>query len=629
MDNQLRFADGTFHADEAADAAVTVTVRKGDVMGMQQHFVMDEGTASLVSNSRSTYFMNYQFIPDDAAGGWLVDSGAVTFYASYVYDGTQEGPASSILGSYYPGHGNGPDVNSLLQIHIAFASASPVDDTVLGSWANRCPGPRQSGMKVYYSYGNPIDPDGDAVGDPGVYLLFELDHEKGIRISGDDTWREMRKNGDIFHSFLDPPELEDFLTENGYRPGQKTTASFATALFAKNRTWAGNIQIGGKNYPDRIIKSPVGKPDIFPEENFIDITGADGDEIVHMEFNADELIVFKKRSMYVVDISEMDEEKLKSTHPGMGITSYQHACVTPHGVAFANPGGIFLYTDSEVENLLIEEGVDKISNETWKLETNWNTDIWDNGKLDMEYSLDNDKLLVLMNIIPGQDQAGDIFSYHFQNKSWTKGRDVMPQSFTNSKYYCTNLIKDYQNRLLVGAIDHDDTLSGIPVPSYYITPQTRTLFNMKFFQWDEALRGSKASIPRNTLKWTSRDMDFGGVGSKKSITKVYVTYKIAGFANSFIKVQYSVDGNPNIKYEFDTISTFDDKLGEENAYDVVSGLKCTNSIFRTVELIPADRAQAKKLNSFQLHLSNPNGITTKENLNFDDFTIIYKEHTTK
>ena len=628
---KLYLDEGSLAADEAATGK-TINIRKAGSMGMQQFFQVDDGTAGFVNNTRSSYYINYQFIPSDSIGGWEVDRGAVTFHASYVFDGNQEGPLSSIPGQYYPGAGAGPEVNSSLQMHFCFPTGSDVaQDAIPGSFSNWMPGPRQSGIKVYYSYGNPSNPDGDEVSDPGVYLLFEFDHEKGIRISGDDSWRTVNTNGNIFHTFNEPPELEDFLTENGYRPGQRTEARFGTALFAKNRVWAGNVTIDSRNYPDRILKSPVGIPDVFPEENFLDITGADGDEIVHLENKGDELIVFKKRSMYVIDIATMDEEKLKDTYPGMGITNYNHACSSPHGICFANPGGVFIYNGEEVENLFIEEGVDKVSNETWKFETNWDSDVWNDGKLDMEYSLENDKLIVLMNTVPGQDQAGDIYCYHFKNKSWTKGRGSMPQSFSNDKYHCTNLIKDYQNRILLAGIDHADTGVGnlIPTTNNSQETDTYTLYNMKFFQWDEALTSDTSLIRKNGLKWISRDLDFGGIGSKKSITKVYVTYRVAGIAPSHIKVKYSVDGDVATTYDFSNVSTFDDKSGEEIGYNKTTGLKGTNGIFRTVELIPEDRVQCKKVNSFQIHLTNESGPTPKAQLNFDDFTIIYKEHTTK
>ena len=615
------------------------------VMSFQKGTDAIEHLHSEMNSQFATFAFTCQFVEDDEAG-FLATGGPMKMYASFVYDGTQEGPLAEVDVLYAPGDSifssgsNNPAKNCYMELEaiVSCANAENGMTNVPYTNLNAYPGPRCSGWKVYYAYTGGADVDDDSTEDANIYLLFESDWEKGYRLAGNQHWNTFGPQQYIRHKFMDPPQFEDFLTENGYFPGQDTNALFSTAVYAKQRTFVGNVTKNGVSYPDRILKSPVGMPDIFPDENFIDIVGSDGDEVVHLEVDGDTLLVFKRRTLYLVDISTLDEEKLKDTKPGMGIVSYNHVCKTPHGIAFVNSGGVWLYKggESSVDNLLQEEGVDKISAETWRQQTNWDTDIELNGKLDIEYSVENDKLIIIVDTIPDNDTSGDVYVYHFRTKSWAIARNGMPQSDGNdSKYYCTQMIRDVNNKLLIAGMNTTGTniVAGSTV-GYETGPFVAL---MDFFAWDEALEGDTGKIETSSLNWSSKDFDFGNLGAKKSVTKIYITYRIAQRDTSDwsnIYLQYSVDGRTDQLKEFKDGSVFDDKYATsgEIGYTTTSyqGLKHTGGVYRTVELLPADKKECKKIKSFQLHISNAHADgVTKNKLNIDDFTIIYKEHTTK
>ena len=124
---------------------------------------------------------------------------------------------------------------------------------------------------------------------------------------------------------------------------------------------------------------------------------------------------------------------------------------------------------------------------------------------------------------------------------------------------------------------------------------------------------------------------------------------------SNIIVQFSVDGQSQTKYDFGTAKAkWVDKGTEAVKVDEVKlipynkyyGLLCTSEVEddsiggtagtvskhydrRTIELRPENPQEAKKLNSFQLHLTNPNANVRKNKLNIDDITVIYRMHSTK
>ena len=85
-------------------------------------------------------------------------------------------------------------------------------------------------------------------------------------------------------------------------------------------------------------------------------------------------------------------------------------------------------------------------------------------------------------------------------------------------------------------------------------------------------------------------------------------------------------------YEFsNSASHFNDSSGTEACYTQANGLKDTGVgiVYRTAELVPDNMSEAKKLNSFTLKLTNPNGAITANAFVIDDITVIYREHSTK
>ena len=75
---------------------------------------------------------------------------------------------------------------------------------------------------------------------------------------------------------------------------QELECIYKASVVANNRLYVGNIKQGGKVYGDRMIKSPIGKYNILPSSNFIDVAINDGDEITALAFFKDKLLQFKK-----------------------------------------------------------------------------------------------------------------------------------------------------------------------------------------------------------------------------------------------------------------------------------------------------------------------------------------------
>ena len=66
-----------------------------------------------------------------------------------------------------------------------------------------------------------------------------------------------------------------------------------------------------------MLKTPLGKYNIFPSSNYIDVAIIDGDEITGLAYFKDKILQFKKRKVFVINISG-DTEYLEDTFEGVG-----------------------------------------------------------------------------------------------------------------------------------------------------------------------------------------------------------------------------------------------------------------------------------------------------------------------
>ena len=640
----------------------------------EQYAVMGSNPARNPLPLYSGKIFSFMFVPSEE-GGWLHDAGDIKLHATNLYDNGQEGPPAGNWMSNSPGYNIFPDNDCILKIGFAAASMGPNANGVeqLSAWTNGTApgcsryynGPRIIGHRLYYSYSDLVGDTSNtsrANEDGNLYLMATVDFDKGYMIAGTNQWQTLGPGNWFEHTFLDPPVFEDFLSKNEYYPGEDIRATFKTAVHHKSRVFAGNVTKKGVRYPDRIIKSPVGMPDIFPDSGFIDVAGSEGDEIVHLEALGEELLIFKKREMQVLDITEKDNEKITQVHKGRGIQTHLHCVHTPHGVIFANRQGVLMYTQGEgkIQNLLETEGVAKISGQYWRELTGWDDNTTAN--IELAYSLENDKLIVNLDVIPTTDgsnhpNAGDVLIYQFGTTGWTMGRGVMPQSEGTNKSYCTNMITDFQGKVLFGVRDSDTAITNLTETD--VATQWNAEWKgkhgtaaatkwqadgaqerrVKFYRWQEALDGlqptdeatlAMSEIATGQLLLKTKDFTFDNMGAKKTLYKVYITYRVQGSGDSNIMCTYRVDGG-STDYHFATGSVFSDKIGTEQCYDTTSnkGLKETDSKFRTAELKPASRDECRKFNSIQFLITNPGGTVDRDYLNIDDITFIYKEHPAK
>lgn len=295
--------------------------------------------------------------------------------------------------------------------------------------------------------------------DDSWVLLADIDMKQGARatLSGNynawadgttyaqgtvvysDGFDSFRRNSDTYETLTlrDPSvALEDFATDGA---GTATNNKFWDAsVIAGNRCFLASARYTGAGgttsyFRDRIIYSQVNQYDVFPITNYIDVIRGDADDYVRLIHFNGHILAFKQRNLFIVDISAPNPALwyLKDTYAFRGIEHAGAVCMTPHGPAWSNEHGCFLYDGSRV----IDLRVNKISTTTW-------------AAFHTDYSIDGYHPKTNTLIVMGDctlDGSGDGYFFDFDQGAWTYASAV----FDSTKLY-TNLETDWSQDLIVG-----------------------------------------------------------------------------------------------------------------------------------------------------------------------------------
>ena len=191
-----------------------------------------------------------------------------------------------------------------------------------------------------------------------------------------------------------------------------TSARYKCSVIANNICYIGNIRQGGRTYGDRIIKSPVGKFDIYPSTNFLEVAIGDGDAITALAEYSDRLLQFKRESVYVINISG-DQEYIEDHQLHMGVDSQSAVTRISNGIAWVNPNGCYVYNGEIIEDIVSN----RIDPDEWREFI---------GSKGMAGYLTRRKQIVVCGNPTNVSSIGDVYVYDLRTGSWTKGTDKLP-----------------------------------------------------------------------------------------------------------------------------------------------------------------------------------------------------------
>ena len=392
---------------------------------------------------------------------------------------------------------------------------------------------------------------------------------------------------------------------------------YKTSIVANSRLYVGNIRQDGAYYPDRMLKSPIGKYNILPKSNFIDVAINDGDEITALEYYKDKLLQFKKRKVFVINISG-DYEFLEDTFDIVGVRFPYQVTKTPYGIIWVNSKGCFLYNGESLVNLVenkipIDEKDAVVSGNWWLVS---DTDTY--GTM-IGYDAKSKDIVITRNLEQYSSSASiDGWIYNMQTQSWY----ATHRAFTGiSKNSFNPILSNFSTNKDGGLIAYGKNT---------ITSSGSIVFN-EIFKWqhneanDEAICARKgatgSSVNNKVFYYDTADFTFGNIAARKKIYKIYITYKSMNSSgssmNSNVLVKYAVNGT-------NTFSTFSDS---STNYAASTGLAGATE-WTTAILLPSssiNNIYSLKLRVFDENLTDSSAVRFQIN----DISIVYREKRVK
>ena len=367
------------------------------------------------------------------AGEWYFasDHKFIQLGMTWIYDGKQESKMS-------PQKYKIVDAADKSKTSVQVDSNSPTDEKSLAigiEFATWPQNPRITGARLYViGYGATESAANDIIEDPLLLATIDAVSNLSRNERGSVTWadgkvtqiesastNQWKSNSTGVSSF---PSLT-YKILNGYDAYDNIEARWSHSVVVNRRLYAANVRqkaassrdlvVGSiqedseyKNYPDRMLRSPVNKFDVLPSRNEITVAGNDGQSITGLKTYKGKLLQFKQETVYIINVSE-DFEYLEDQVEGIGIKNADAVCDTDVGVAWTTHKGAYLYDGQKI----IELTDGKIDQKTW-----FDFVGWDGGRIG--YSQRDQALLVYTN------NTSVHYIYSLKSQSWTKGKNKFP-----------------------------------------------------------------------------------------------------------------------------------------------------------------------------------------------------------
>ena len=452
-------------------------------------------------------------------GSWERDNYAFAY--TFVYDGNQESAPYAVSSAKASSTVN---ANRPFKVTVYAANATAVTDYDA----------RISGARIYWKK---YDSTNSKVAQGEWNLLVDVDltgstsdnHAYGIRSKLGDkftNWSES-SNDAIATIIINDPPIDTYATLNGYRSSDgaliigNSGDGYKTAVFANRRMFVANVKMTGSDgeqvhHADRIMYSPVNKPDIFPESQFIDIIKGDAEEYIKLESVGDRLFAFKKDNLFILNIASPSPSGwfLESSHRSMGVLHPAAVFKTDFGITWVNRKGLFVYQEGGGISELTEGKIlNGDTTDSYGLNS-WAKYI-DNDTI-IGYSPQDKEIIININSSIITDSAnfgssgGDVILYDLETRSFWYGEQRLKGSAVSSNF-------DYDwNGDLIYASEASDTVT--------------------IRSWQSASQNS------GNILFSTKDFDFGTPAKKKKIYSVFITYEHSDSTSISNFLSYATNG---------------------------------------------------------------------------------------
>ena len=434
-------------------------------------------------------------------------------------------------------------------------------------------GPRFGGNRITHIniYSNKYEDDTEAtVEAEDMAFMASFNLEKGYE-KADGAYNSWSASGNQYKSdsdYIGSMSDENFQTRTGLFPDTKSIeARWLDAVVINRRAYVGNVMCkdeGGtmRAFPDKILKSVPNSFDTFPFYDSLDVVVNDGDEITALDTWGGRLLQFKKKTLYLIDITT-SPEYLAATFRFRGIEDRNAKVKTDVGVAFANANGVFMFNGESIDRL--SKG--KID-ETWRA-------YYSAGDIQMGFNAPEQQIIIT------KGGTSEFFMFDIMTRSWTRGTGNRLKD-TNK----TNFIQ-YKDKLIQAAKNADSSVD--------------------FYEWNATY--ANGSMGDNSDFWHSKVIDFGNPIIDSFVYNVKITYKASATTNVFVNF---VGNNGTTEVEYATNYTKD------------ACLPSTSGIFQTVEVKHTGTVKCKTF-VMKILESTDGSEAVNDDFVITDISIVYRD----
>jgi len=384
-----------------------------------------------------------------------------------------------------------------------------------------------------------------------------------------------------------------------YSSTEQTKVRWKSSAVINGRAVIGNTYQDNRAYGDRIIVSAPGTIDVFPETYSFDVGSGDGQSIVAMESFNDKLLVFKQKTLYILNFTDPENFFVEADYDFYGLKNPAAVCSSDFGVSWlSEKRGVLHYNGSEIKDL-----------STGKLDLESLSNSLDDGWNDLHRPLvgfapkTQSLLLVVDSYMNGTGAAAtkseSAWVYDFRNEDWW-----MMDQLTNNVAF-SNLQNGKSGDIIYAS-------SGIVSTVAYPTNSAVNPVSKLDLMTINGVAGSRRGV------YQTKEIDFGDAGLLKNVYKVSVKWK-RGALDVNVANGYTLKAVINGNYDDGDLKAFNGSGGA----NILNGVDTDNDwIVR--DIVPATPAQFKNIKTFALQIGHASDSSQSSKFELDSISITYR-----
>lgn len=387
-----------------------------------------------------------------------------------------------------------------------------------------------------------------------------------------------------------------------YSSTEQTKVRWKASEVINGRAVIGNTYQDNRIYGDRIIVSAPGTIDTFPEAYSYDVGSGDGQSIVAMKSFNDKLLVFKEKTLYILNFTDPENFFVEADYEYYGVKNPGAVCSSDFGVSWLTEKRGVLHYDGEIRDL--STGKLSLDDLSYTIDNGWQS----YHKPLLGFSPKTQSLLLVVdsyknNTGAASDRSEAGWVYDFKTEDWWLIDELTTLGGGNTAI--SNLQNDKSGNILW-------VRASTPNSVAYPHPLTVCAVQMIDFQETNGVAATRRGV------YQTKEIDFGDPGLLKHVYKVSFKWK-RGATSVNVADGFTVKAAINGNYDDADLKEFVATSGGNklNRAD-------TDNDWFVKEMVPATPAEFKNIKTFALQIGHVTDTNQSPKFELDSISITYR-----